>query len=321
MKSQKYKALKVFTCLILAAAFGFGSMPTNTGYAAEISEVARTVTTVSEFDVNGRVLRETRTEGERTAVTVFTYRPNGTMQRQVMTSSDEQEGQTIEFDEQGRITKISGFDLRWNHRFMSRSEYNEQGFLARQTDYDEDENVTGWSLFEYDEQGRQILSATHNADGIVVARTITEFGEEFISQKTTTYDARGNVELGFRWEFTPDFSHTLRTVNYNANGEIEFWQTFERDENGRVPEIVTFNANGSVREREIIEFNELGQTVRRTFQNAAGVVRGIVEMDPVSQRPIRETWHHEWGETAVTTFEYNADGSIATTTTTHTRRR
>ena len=191
------------------------------------------------------------------------------------------------FDSLGRMMKRVGYDdggnIAWWHTFT----YNLEGWEASVTAYNGAGGEIGRIDLTYDEEGHQLKGYSFNS----------ESGEIFLT-KQSYEDGR-----------------IVRGESYHSvdESELDSWQTFEYDENGRETGTDVYNADGTVRSHIEREYNDKGERIeeRTYFDEGNGLALGFYntwEYDG-GGNCIRDEWHDEDGSLlGYTTHEYNAAG-------------
>lgn len=140
--------------------------------------------------------------GDKISETVtYPDKPDETLRREYTTQYQE-DGSKIVTESQSILVKTGEAVSPYTYEY----EYSPEGLLLRKTGF-ENGNVDGEILYEYDENGNLIRQSGKNAPSI--GRDLT---------KEFEYDESGNL---------------TKQTDFDDNGEVEGWSTFEYDENGK----------------------------------------------------------------------------------------
>lgn len=140
--------------------------------------------------------------GDKISETVtYPDKPDETLRREYTTQHQE-DGSKIVTESQSILVKTGEAVSPYTYEY----EYSPEGLLLRKTGF-ENGNVDGEILYEYDENGNLIRQSGKNAPSI--GRDLT---------KEFEYDESGNL---------------TKQTDFDDNGEVEGWSTFEYDENGK----------------------------------------------------------------------------------------
>ena len=140
--------------------------------------------------------------GDKVSETVtYPDKPDETLSREYTTQYQD-DGSKIVTESQSILVKTGEAISPYTYEY----EYSPEGLLLRKTGF-ENGNVDGEILYEYDEVGNLIRQSGENAPSI--GRDLT---------KEFEYDESGNL---------------TKQIDFDDNGEVEGWSTFEYDENGK----------------------------------------------------------------------------------------
>lgn len=140
--------------------------------------------------------------GDKVSETVtYPDKPDETLSREYTTQYQE-DGSKIVTESQSVLVKTGEAISPYTYEY----EYSPEGLLLRKTGF-ENGNVDGEILYEYDAAGNLIRQSGKNAPSI--GRDLT---------KEFEYDESGNL---------------TKQTDFDDNGEVEGWSTFEYDENGK----------------------------------------------------------------------------------------
>lgn len=140
--------------------------------------------------------------GDKVSETVtYPDKPDETLSREYTTQYQE-DGSKIVTESQSVLAKTGEAISPYTYEY----EYSPEGLLLRKTGF-ENGNVDGEILYEYDAGGNLIRQSGKNA--LSIGRDLT---------KEFEYDASGNL---------------TKQTDFDDNGEVEGWSTFEYDENGK----------------------------------------------------------------------------------------
>ena len=158
------------------------------GYVAEgPEEFAFAYRVDYEYDANGNLIREQRTENDViAAVTVYTYNDSG-----VLIKEEQYEGEEFmlcayeyELDENGRVATCLRHDYLEGVDTENRYSYDSKGNLIADVSSNADGSVQNRIEYTYDENGNEVKRSVYDSQGGMQSSTSNEY----------SYDDYGNIE-------------------------------------------------------------------------------------------------------------------------------
>ena len=219
-------------------------------------------TTVYDYDLSGRPVREDISSGNKKSFREYTYDDNGDISTEHYKSSDLEVTDVYEYDEHGQVVKV--YSLENPDNYILR-EYSEDGKVVKVCtyqggnlaydiiyDYNDDGTYTATSVGE--KFGRQV--GTYNKDG-----KPTEITSDSIS-RWYDYDERGNET-----KITTESNGTKNTVEYS----------YEYTDDGLIAKKGSLQ-NGAEFET-VYEYDGQGNLLTETTKNGMGVTTLKIEYE------------------------------------------
>ncbi|MBP5331419.1 MAG: tetratricopeptide repeat protein [Lachnospiraceae bacterium] len=165
------------------------------------------------------------------------------------------------------------YDLTGDSRFLEKIEMLQRGDVSdsrgrrlKSTYYDASGNIVFWHEFTYDLNGRQTGVTDYNPDG-------TENSHVDLSHDE-------NMDVNYWWsntdgavgklEHIKENGRTVQARHYDLNGEINFYEEYFYDENGRLSYRLTYDAaNGNrLTRKEESFYDDAGREIKMNFYYA-----------------------------------------------------
>ena len=135
-----------------------------------------------EYDEHGNAVKSVKTNPDLTeSVILYEYDDKGRVIKRTTIDADNNESvYEWEFVGEGEHNEGTYYTLGGRSSSKTREEYNEIGKLEKLSFFDKDGNVTYWVEYEFDEIGNVVGNRTYNADGSLFGGCVYEYDEQNI---------------------------------------------------------------------------------------------------------------------------------------------
>ena len=132
------------------------------------------------------------------------------------------------------------------------------GILTKESHYYSDGTLERTiEYLEYNKKGALIKKHTHYSNG----SAIFCYDDNGNTIETIEYDADGNVDFSAKWEYDKNGNNTTFS-KFNEDGILVLYEEF--DENGNRTKEINYNDDGSLSAEFTFEYNSLGKIVKKT---------------------------------------------------------
>lgn len=163
---------------------GDGRVSVMVSYAADgPEEYSEEYRVVYEYNETGLKMKETNMVGDTaTAVTTYAYEGKNLVGEKYYEGSELVSDSSCEYDDQGRLAKLTRQDLLEGGQTVESCGYDADGRLAKLETY-VDGSLTGYTEYSYDGHGNELTVGIYGSDGSAVSVTKNEY----------EYDEPGNI--------------------------------------------------------------------------------------------------------------------------------
>lgn len=195
---------------------------------------------MTQFDANGNVTwwHEYTYDRENREDSVSHYNADGNLVKTLPCT----------YDEAGNVSE----GYRWNSNTgeVKRSVYSyEEGIRVSEVEFGSDDTtIEGWVIYENNEEGKVMRYITGSGSHIGEKTEITGYYECVYDEngelvKRSVYDSNYKLLMYHIWERD---GRNKKDAEYDADGNLRWYETREYNEEGKVKSMKRFNGNGKL---------------------------------------------------------------------------
>lgn len=188
-----------------------------------------------EYDEHGNAVKSVKTSPDLTeSVILYEYDDKGRVIKETTIDADNNESvYEWEYVGEGEHNEGIYYTLGSESSSKTREEYNEYGKLEKLSFFDKDGNVTYWVEFEFDEIGNAVGSRTYHADGSLFGGYVFEYDEQNRIVQYSNYNCNEKVSAWHALEYDDD-NHTVLDTYHGGDNDFTYETLYEYDEEGYI---------------------------------------------------------------------------------------